>query len=76
MDLQELGKWIFFAGIGIAFIGLIVWFLPRFGIPLGNLKGDIRIEKEGFSFYFPVVTCIVISIALTLLINFVSRFFR
>lgn len=37
-------------------------------LPLGRLPGDIHIVKEGFSFYFPIVTCLVISLLLSLLI--------
>ncbi|MYF47458.1 MAG: DUF2905 domain-containing protein, partial [Candidatus Dadabacteria bacterium] len=39
----------------------------------GKLPGDIKIEKENFSFYFPIVTCIVLSILLTLLGNLFFR---
>ena len=44
-----LGLWWTFAPAG----------LPRF--PLGNLPGDIRIEREGFRFYLPLTTCLVLS---------------
>jgi len=36
-------------------------------LPLGRLPGDIHIVREGFSFHFPIVTCIVVSIVVTLL---------
>jgi hypothetical protein len=45
-------------------------------LPLGRLPGDVRIRGEGWSFYFPVVTCIVISIVLTVLLNLVFWFSR
>ena len=52
------------AGLIIVAIG-VVWLLAP-SIPwLGKLPGDIRIEGENFKFYFPVVTCIVISLLLT-----------
>jgi len=35
---------------------------------LGHLPGDIRVEREGYSFYFPIATCIVVSLAVSLLI--------
>jgi hypothetical protein len=50
---------------GLLAVGLGLWWkfapegLPRF--PLGNLPGDIRIEREGFRMYVPVTTCIVLS---------------
>jgi ribose/xylose/arabinose/galactoside ABC-type transport system permease subunit len=37
-------------------------------LPLGRLPGDIHVVKEGFSFHFPIVTCIVISLVVSLLI--------
>lgn len=40
---------------------------------LGNLPGDIRFERKGFSLYVPLTTCIVLSILLTLLLRFLSR---
>jgi Protein of unknown function (DUF2905) len=47
------------AGLGWRYVGRI---------PFGHLPGDIHIVRNGFSFHFPIVTCIVISIALSLLI--------
>jgi hypothetical protein len=54
--------------IGIVFVaaGLLWPWLARLG--LGRLPGDIRIETESGGFYFPIVTCIVISIVLSLLL--------
>jgi hypothetical protein len=40
---------------------------------LGRLPGDIRIERGNSAFYFPVVTCLIISIALSLILSFFSR---
>jgi formate hydrogenlyase subunit 3/multisubunit Na+/H+ antiporter MnhD subunit len=54
--------------IGILFIiaGLLLPFWHRIG--LGHLPGDIFIKRDNFTFYFPLTTCIIISIVLTLLI--------
>ena len=76
MDPSALGKWIFFAGLGLAFFGLLVLLAGKLGIPLGKLPGDIRIERDGFSFYFPVVTLIVISVILTVVLNLLIRLLR
>jgi DUF2905 family protein len=64
--VQEIGKVIFIIGLVLAAVGLCLW---KFSgkLPLGRLPGDIVIEKPGFSFYFPLTTCILISIILTLL---------
>ena len=64
--MRDVGRFLVLIGIATAVIGLLLWggFFPKW---LGRLPGDIRIERENFSFYFPVVTCIIISIGLTLI---------
>ena len=53
-------------GVVMAALGAVLW--TGFGGGwLGRLPGDIRVERGNFGFYFPIVTCIIISIALTLL---------
>jgi hypothetical protein len=74
MDISAIGKWVVLAGLGMVFAGGLLWLLGRSGLPLGSLPGDVSIQRERFSFYFPVVTCIVLSIVLTLLISFLLRF--
>jgi len=60
-------------GLVIAGIGLVVLLAPS--IPwLGRLPVDIRIERDNFRFYFPVVTCLLVSLFLSLLLWAVSRF--
>jgi hypothetical protein len=58
-------------GVLLLIAGLAWPWLSKLG--LGRLPGDIRIETEGGGFYFPIVTCIVISIVLTLLLWFFRR---
>jgi len=67
-----MGKFLVFAGIVLVAAGLFFMFGSKF-LPLGRLPGDITIRRENFSFYFPIVTCIVISILLTLILNFFFR---
>jgi hypothetical protein len=70
--MQELGKLLAAAGLLIAAAGLFLWkFSGR--IPLGRLPGDIAINRPGWSFHFPVTTCILISIVLTLLLWLLRR---
>jgi hypothetical protein len=59
--------------IGILFImvGLLYPFLKDIG--LGRLPGDIVIKKENSSFYFPIVTCIIISIVISLILMFFKK---
>jgi len=71
---ESMGKMLILMGLFVLLLGLIMTFAPRLKILLlGCLPGDIRIEREGFSFYFPIVTCIVLSILLTIVLNVVNR---
>ena len=63
-----MGKFLIILGLSIVALGLLLTFFHN--VPfLGRLPGDIHIERKGFSFYFPVVTCILLSLALTLILN-------
>jgi hypothetical protein len=53
-------------GLGIAGLGALIWLGGKAGLHLGRLPGDIRIERENFKFNFPLATCILISLVLTL----------
>jgi hypothetical protein len=71
---ESMGKMLILMGLFVLLVGLIMTFAPRLRIPfLGCLPGDIRIEREGFKFYFPIVTCIVLSVLLTIVLNVVGR---
>ena len=72
---QQTGKYIIVAGIFIVIAGVLIYFFHDYFKWIGKLPGDIRIEKENYRFYFPLVTMIVISVAITLIINIVKRFF-
>ena len=70
-EFQQLGKLLIFGGILLAVIGLFFLFGDK--IPfLGKLPGDIYIKKKNFTFYFPVVTSIILS----LLISFILYLFK
>lgn len=71
---QQTGKYIVAAGLFIAVAGLLVYFFHDYFNWLGKLPGDIRIKRENYSFYFPVVTMVVLSIAITLIVNIFKRF--
>ena len=62
----SLGKILIIIGLAIAGIGVLLVLTPK--IPwLGKLPGDILIKKDNFRFYFPLTTCIIVSLVLTLL---------
>ena len=74
--MENLSRYIIFAGIALIVIGIIVFGLAKLNIPLGRLPGDIRIEGKNGSFYFPLATSILISVVLTILVNIIGRFLR
>ncbi len=76
MDLSTLGKWVVISGAGLIIVGLLLWLAGKSGLPLGSLPGDISVDRPGFSFRFPLMSGIVISILLTLILNIVLWFFR
>ncbi len=61
-----MGRFLINAGVVLIAIGLLVTLGERVGIRLGRLPGDIRIEGSRGGFYFPIVTCILISVVLSL----------
>jgi hypothetical protein len=72
---EHLGKFIILVGVVLILVGLAVTFFDR--VPfLGKLPGDIHVKRGNFQFYFPVVTCIVLSVVLTLLFWLVNAIRR
>jgi len=67
-----VGKFLVIIGIAIVVLGFILWSGIGAGF-LGKLPGDIRIERGNSVFYFPIVTCIVISIVLSLIFSLFRR---
>ena len=72
-DLQPLGRALIFFGVILTGFGLVLLLVPK--IPwLGRLPGDIIIQRERFAFYFPLASCLLASLLLSLLLWFVGRF--
>ena len=70
--MAEFAKTLIYIGITLVVLGLIFSVVGK--IPwLGNLPGDITIERERFTFYFPLTTCILISVIITLVLYFFRR---
>ncbi len=73
--MDAVARLLVFAGLALATLGLVVMLAGR--IPfLGRLPGDISYQRGNFSFNFPIVTCVVISIVLTLALNLFDKIFR
>jgi Protein of unknown function (DUF2905) len=70
--VRELGKFVVIIGVVMTLVGLVMWsgFAPKW---LGRLPGDIRVEREHSAFYFPIVTCVILSIVLSLLVSIFRR---
>lgn len=71
MNIQFLAKTLIALGIGIAVLGVLLYFGGKLG--LGRLPGDIYIKRGSFTFYFPIVTSILASIILTVLFSIFRR---
>jgi len=72
IGLEGPGRLLLLLGGVFLVLGAILLWVGKMGW-IGRLPGDIRVEREGFSFYFPLATCILISIVLTLLLNLLRR---
>jgi hypothetical protein len=68
-----MGRLFITAGILLVIIGLVIILGDRIGIHLGRLPGDIRIEGRRGGFYFPIVTCLLVSAILSAAAWFFSR---
>jgi hypothetical protein len=66
--MPEVGKALVFVGLAIVVVGALLWSGVGKGW-LGQLPGDVNVSKGNFSFHFPIVTCIVISILVTVILR-------
>jgi hypothetical protein len=74
-DLSSLGKLLLLFAVVIGIVGLLLIIMGN--VPfLGKLPGDLVIRRGGSTFFFPIVTCIILSVVLTVLINLVLWIFR
>ena len=64
-----MGRFLIIIGLVIVAAGMLI----SMGVPLGRLPGDVSYRRGNFSFHFPIVTSIVVSIILTLLFSFFRR---
>lgn len=75
--MDNLGRTLVVLGLGLAALGAVVWLLQAStGLRLGRLPGDIAVQREGFSFFFPISTMLLVSAALTLAFWLASQFRR
>ncbi|MDP9160249.1 MAG: DUF2905 domain-containing protein [Acidobacteriota bacterium] len=74
--MTEIGKGLVVLGILIVVAGGVFMLLGRTNVPLGRLPGDIVYRGKNSTVYFPLMTSIVVSVVLSALLYFVSRFRR
>ena len=74
--MENIARFLVIGGVILILIGGGVYLAAKFGFPLGRLPGDIRIEGKNGSFYFPIVSSILVSLLLTVLLNLIARFFK
>ncbi|MDD5673549.1 MAG: DUF2905 domain-containing protein [Chitinivibrionales bacterium] len=71
MNMIETGRFLLIAGTILVVLGFV--FLLADKIPLGRLWGDFRFGNDKVKIYFPLATCLIISLLITLIVNFFSR---
>jgi hypothetical protein len=72
----SLAKALALLGIALILLGGAVYLLSRFNLPLGRLPGDIRIERDGFTFYFPLTSAVLVSVVVTVVLNVIVRLMK
>jgi hypothetical protein len=74
--MESLGKVITGLGIVLLVVGLVIWLAADKLSWFGQLPGDIRIERPGLRFYAPITTMLLLSVALSLVLWLLGKFFR
>jgi Protein of unknown function (DUF2905) len=74
--MTELGKVILGFGILLVVLGAVLMIAGRLGLPLGRLPGDIAYKGKNVSVYFPIGTCILLSVVLSVILYLIAYFRR
>jgi len=74
--MGDIGRILMLLGGLILGLGLVLILAGKLNLPIGRLPGDIIIRGKNTTFYFPLMTSIVLSIVLSLLLYFIGRFRR
>lgn len=76
MDLREIGRTLLIFGGILVLVGAFFYFGGKLPFRLGKLPGDISYKSEHTAFYFPIVTCLVLSAGLSLIFWLINHFRR
>ena len=71
--MDSIGRALIGLGAALALAGLALVASAHWGLPLGRLPGDLRIERPGFRFYLPITTCLLVSGVLSLALWLLSK---
>ena len=74
--MESIARYLMTGGVILFLIGGGVYLAAKLGLPLGRLPGDIRIEGENGSFYFPITTSILVSVVLTTVLNVILKLMK
>jgi ABC-type Na+ efflux pump permease subunit len=74
--MAEMGRILVVVGVALVVIGGIVMLLGRAGLPLGRLPGDFVYRGKNTTFYFPLASCILISVVLSIVLFLIGRIKR
>jgi hypothetical protein len=74
--MWEIGRLLLVLGIALVLIGGVIMLLGRSGLPLGRLPGDFVYRGKNTTFYFPLATCILLSIVLSIVLFLIGRLKR
>lgn len=74
--IENLGRVVVGIGLFLVIAGLVMWFAGDKLSWFGRLPGDIRIERPGFSCFFPITTMIIVSLVLSVVLSLLSRILR
>jgi hypothetical protein len=74
--MENIARTLMLGGITLFLIGGGIYLAAKFGIPLGRLPGDIRIEGDNGGFYFPITSSILVSVVLTIVLNVIIHFWK
>lgn len=72
MTVEEARKAVIVLGVALVALGVFLPYLAKLDF-FGKLPGDIKISGENYSFYFPLATCVVLSVVLSLVLGFFGR---
>jgi hypothetical protein len=71
--MGDLGRILAFVGGLLLIIGLVIMFAGKMGVPIGRLPGDFVYRGKNTTFFFPLMTCILLSVILSLVLYVVNR---